>query len=226
MKQLELPTPDLIIVDEIHKASGGFPDAVFRFLERFRSVFALGLTATLGSEEGNTEKAVARLLGLDVRALPAAVIRVPSCANAAVYPAASFEFREVRMSGIERSAYTVALDIGRPEAIIRSMLFPATGADDDGYKLRVWRDIMRSLSEANRRVQQELASVLTRAANQHGHHAEIEDKLGPSVAGRIYELVAERELPESYDSGPQTQRRLDGRLGESGETFGRVRLRR
>ena len=44
------------------------------------------------------------MLGLDVRALPAAVIRVPSCANAAVYPASSFEFRKVRMSNIERSA--------------------------------------------------------------------------------------------------------------------------
>ena len=99
MQQLQLPEPDLIIVDEVHKAHGGFPDAVFRFLERFRSVFALGLTATLGSGDGSTEKAVARLLGLDARALPAAVIRVPSCANAAVYPAADFEFREVRLSG-------------------------------------------------------------------------------------------------------------------------------
>ena len=31
-----------------------------------------------------------------------------------------------------------------------------------------------------------------------------------SVAARIYGLVAEREPPESYDSGPQTQRRLEG----------------
>ena len=102
MQQLQLPKPDLIIVDEVHKANCGFPDAVFRFLERFRSVFALGLTATLGSGDGNTEKAVARLLGLDVRALPAAVITIPSCANAAVYPAADFEFRQVRMLGLHR----------------------------------------------------------------------------------------------------------------------------
>ena len=58
MQQLQLPKPDLIIVDEVHKANGGFPDAVFRFLERFRSVFALGLTATLGSGDGNTETAL------------------------------------------------------------------------------------------------------------------------------------------------------------------------
>ena len=47
MQQLQLPRPDLIIVDEVHKAHGGFPEAVFRFLQRFRSAFALGLTATL-----------------------------------------------------------------------------------------------------------------------------------------------------------------------------------
>ncbi len=90
------------------------------------------------------------------------------------------------------------------------MLFPATGADDDVYRLRVWRDIMRSLSQANKRVEQELASVLTRAANRHAHRAEIEDTLGVSVAARIYGLVAEREPPESFDSGPQTLRRLEG----------------
>ena len=118
MQKLQLPTPDLIIVDEVHKANGGFPDAVFRFLARFRSVFALGLTATLGSGDGATEEAVARLLGLDKRALPAAVIRVPSCANAAVYPAADIEFRQVRMSSMERSAYTVALEIGSSDTII------------------------------------------------------------------------------------------------------------
>ena len=211
MQQLQLPKPDLIIVDEVHKASGGFPDAVFRFLERFRSVFALGLTATLWSGSGNTaEKAVARLLGLDVRALPAAVIRVPSsCASAVVYPAADFEFRQVRLSSIERSAYTVALEIGSFDAVIRSMLFPATGDDRDGFKQRVWRDIMRSLSEANKRVKTEVVSVLTRAVHQHAHRAEIEQKLGPSVTGRIYELVAARELPESCDSSPHTERRLE-----------------
>ena len=47
MQQLQLPRPDLIIVDEVHKAHGGFPEAVFRFLQRFRKAFALGLTATL-----------------------------------------------------------------------------------------------------------------------------------------------------------------------------------
>ena len=41
--------------------------------------------------------------------------------------------------------------------------------------------------------------VLTRAVRQRDHRAEIEEKLGPSVTGRIYQLVAERELPESYD---------------------------
>ena len=100
------------------------------------------------------------------------------------------------MSSIERSAYTVALEIGSSDKIIRSMLFPATGDDRDGYKQRVWRDIMRSLSEANKRVETEVVSVLTRAVHQHAHRAEIEEKLGPSVTGRIYELVAARELPE------------------------------
>ena len=207
MQQQELATPDLIIVDEIHKASDGFPEAVFRFLKRFRSVFALGLTATLGSDDGNTEKEVARMLGLDVRALPAAVIRVPSCANAAVYPASSFEFRKVRMSNIERSAYTVARETRG--GVIRALLFPATGTDADGYELRVWRDIMRTLSEANKRVEKTLVNILTRTVQQQAYHADIEGRLGPSAASRIYELVAEREPPESFDSGPQTQRRLD-----------------
>ena len=38
---------------------------------------------------------------------------------------------------------------------------------------------------------------------------EIQEKLGPCVTGRIYQLVNGREPPESYDSGPQTQRRLE-----------------
>ena len=53
------------------------------------------------------------------------------------------------MSSIERSAYTVALEIGSADTIVRSTLFPATGDDLNGYKQRVWRDIMRSLSEAS-----------------------------------------------------------------------------
>jgi SNF2 family DNA or RNA helicase len=114
------------------------------------------------------------------------------------------------MSSIERSAYTVALEIGRPDAVIRAMLFPATGGEGEGYKQRVWRDIMRSLSEANKRVEQELVHILTRAVHQHDHQTEIEEKLGPSVTGRIYQLVAARELPESYDSAPLTERRLAG----------------
>ena len=65
------------------------------------------------------------------------------------------------MSSIERSAYTVALEIGRPDAVIRAMLFPATGGEGEGYKQKVWQDIRRSLSEANKRVEQELASILT-----------------------------------------------------------------
>ena len=68
---------------------------------------------------------------------------------------------------------------------------------------------MRSLSEANKRVETEVVSVLTRAVHQHAHRAEIEQKLGPSVTGRIYELVAARGLPESYDSSPHTERRLE-----------------
>ena len=99
------------------------------------------------------------------------------------------------MSSIERSAYTVALEIGSSDAVIRAMLFPATGDDRDAYKQRVWRDIMRSLSEANKRVEQDLAHVLTRAVHQHDHHVEIGEKLGPSVTDRTYQLVAERELP-------------------------------
>ena len=65
------------------------------------------------------------------------------------------------MSSIERSACTVALEIGNPDALIRAMLFPATGGEGEGYKQWVRRDITRSLSEANKRVVQELVHVLT-----------------------------------------------------------------
>ena len=71
-----------------------------------------------------------------------------------------------------------------------------------------------ALVERNKRVAQELTpeltSVLTRAANPHDHHTEIKGKLGVSASNRIYRLVAKREPPESYDSGPETQRRLEG----------------
>jgi len=56
----------------------------------------------------------------------------------------------------------------------------------------------------------ELNSVLTRAANPRAHRKKIKGKLGVSAAARIYGLVAEREKPDSYDSGPQTKRRLEG----------------
>ena len=46
--------------------------------------------------------------------------------------------------------------------------------------------------------------------HQHDHRAAIEEKLGPCVTDRVYQLVAERELPESYDSAPLTERRLAG----------------
>ena len=132
--QLDLLAPDLLLVDEIHEARGEFPQCVFCLVQKFRDVFTLGLTASLESTDGRTEAAVARLLGLDSRALPAAVINVPSCANAAVYPTASFEFREVRLSGVERSAYTVAMEIGRTKQVIRAMLFPAASDDNGGFQ--------------------------------------------------------------------------------------------
>ena len=56
----------------------------------------------------------------------------------------------------------------------------------------------------------ELTSVLTCAANPRAHLKKIKGKLGVSAAARIYGLVAEREKPDSYDSGPQTKRRLEG----------------
>ena len=55
----------------------------------------------------------------------------------------------------------------------------------------------------------QLVVVLVRAANQHARHAEIEEKHGPSLTAQIYQLVAAREPPESYDSGPLTERRLE-----------------
>ena len=70
--------------------------------------------------------------------------------------------------------------------------------------------------ERNERVAQELTpeltSILTRAANRHAHRTKIKGKLRVSAAAtaRIYGLVAEREPPESYDSGPETQCRLEG----------------
>eukprot|EP00959_Pyramimonas_sp_CCMP1952_P170464 3562256-Pyramimonas_sp.AAC.1 len=56
----------------------------------------------------------------------------------------------------------------------------------------------------------ELNSVLTRAANPRAHRKKIKGKLGVSAAARIYGPVAEREKLDSYDSGPQTKRRLEG----------------
>ena len=206
MQEIDLPTPDLIIIDEVHKAHSGFPAAVFRFRHRFPTAFALGLTATL--ESGDAEKDVASLLGIDSRAMRAAIIRIPTCANAAIYPTAHFEFRKVRMSRIERSAYTVALEIGRSDAVIRALLFPSTGSEGVEYKNRVWRHIMQTLSEANKRVELELVHILSRAVHQRGYRVEIEARLGSDATLRIYQLVGGRELPESYDSAPQTERRL------------------
>ena len=54
----------------------------------------------------------------------------------------------------------------------------------------------------------ELNSAVTRSANPRAHRKEIKGKLSVSAAARIYGLVAEREKPDSYDSGPQTKRRL------------------
>ena len=81
--QLALPQSDLAIVDETHKARDELPQCVFRLVQKFRDVFTLSLTASVESNEGRTDSAVARVLGLDPRALPGAVITVPACANAA-----------------------------------------------------------------------------------------------------------------------------------------------
>ena len=208
--QLDLPQPDLLIVDEIHKARGEFPPCVFRLVQKFSDVFTLGLTASLDSNDGRTESAVVRLLGLDPRALPGAVVTVAACANAAVYPTASFEFKKVHLSNVERSAYAVATEIGSAEQVIRAMLFPATSDESGGFQARVWQDIMKSLSQANVQVERDLVAVLTRAANRLAYRPEVEEKLGADIAARIFIRVARWACPESFDSEALTRRRVDG----------------
>ena len=204
--KLALPTPELLIIDEVHKARSEFPEPVFRFAQQFRGVFTLGLTATLTSEDGRTELGVAHLLGIHPRALSAAVINVPSTANCAAFPTATFHFRAVRLSGIERSAYIVATEIG--DGVIRAMLFPASAERQGRFRTSVWADIMRSLTAANRKVETDLVAVLTRAANRAAHRPELEARLGPSVTARVYEIV-DRRIPETFDPGALTRRRID-----------------
>ena len=196
----------MIIIDEVHKAHSGFPAAVFRFRHRFPTAFALGLTATL--ESGDAEKDVASLLGIDSRAMRAAIIRIPTCANAAIYPTAHFEFRKVRMSRIERSAYTVALEIGRSDAVIRALLFPSTGSEGVEYKNRVWRHIMQTLSEANKRVSWSWSTFCRGLYTKGGTVLRSRLGLGPMPPLEYISWSVDRELPESYDSAPQTERRL------------------
>ena len=197
---------ELLIIDETHKARSDFPEPVFRFARQFRGVFTLGLTATLTSEDGRTELAAARLLGIPPRALTAAVINVPSTANCAVYPEATFEFREVRLSGIERSAYIVATEIG--DGVVRALLFPASAERQGRFRTSVWTDIMHSLTAATLQVEKDFVAVLTRAANRAIHRPELEERLGPSVTARIYEIVDGR-IPETFDPGAHTRRRIE-----------------
>lgn len=96
------------------------------------------------------------------------------------------------------------------EQVIRAMLFPATSDESGGFQARVWQDIMKSLSQANIQVERDLVAVLTRAANRLAYRPEVEEKLGADIAARIFNRVARRECPESFDSGVLTRRRADG----------------
>ena len=68
------------------------------------------------------------------------------------------------------------------------------------------------ISQANIQVERDLVAVLTRAPNRLAYRPEVEEKLGADIAARIFNRVARRECPESFDSGPLTQRRIE-RLG-------------
>jgi hypothetical protein len=215
-----LPTPELIIVDEIHSAA---QSGLSRFMSKYPGVFVVGLTATLRDAEGE----VAELLGVDERVLPSSIIRVPkAAASHLAYPDASFEFVTVPLTRLERSAYTVARDVGTSLDTVRALLFPATSsrsvlsassassplvgaAAGALYADKVWSTAMSVLSSANRDVTSEISRALLRSADSSAYKDEIVEKCGETLTATIYAEAGRLPVPDSRDRPSVTRSRLD-----------------
>ena len=215
-KQVELPKAEFIIVDEVHTIDCN--NSVTDFVWLQRDAFRLGMTATIQTDEQREN--IANLMMLPHGGLDAATIKLPESANTAAYPEVDFQVRRVQLSSLERSAYDVSHRIDSRNAQVRAMLFPSAGGDDLNYCQRVWKNIAENFAHANRRIRDGLAKILARARRAPEHEETLKEHLGQEATEQIFEKVRAEEPPETFDSAPQTVKRIEEVWGKRKELLG------
>lgn len=211
-----MPTPDVIIVDEVHTP---FASSVHRFMQKFPDVFKLGMTATLPDE---VHQPIADLFAIDHRLIPAFTYKIPPVTNAAVYPAAKIEIEYISLTELERHSYNIVHQIGERAEQIRALLFPNRHEEDDSddhsrrqreanetYVNKIWKDIMRKLTTANKKIHNKLVNIMLRCKHRHRIWDAIMNISGKHNYVKIRADVEAEPNPDTHDSAPETQRRLD-----------------
>ena len=189
--QHSLPTPELIVVDEIHELlqCGG------RLLRTWPSAKVLGLSGTFGPEK---VRMVAAAWGLDAETLEAATVRVPHDAIKGVFPRVRVLVKELDMSDMEKACYHTQ-ESWMLAADRRRLLIFAPGGDvrTEGlqYGAEVWHTIVTQLQRAERDVSKNLASIVSHVflARRPALLQLIASELGEEAATSIH--AAAQALP-------------------------------
>ncbi len=113
------------------------------------------------------------------------------------------------MAGVERSAYDVLRGIGSRDELVRTMLFPPSSNGGRGYEQGVWDTVVQKLTKANKAIHTDLVKILSRASDKDSHRPGIEETLGAQAVAFIYEDASAQLMPESFDSRPETARRIE-----------------
>ena len=213
-----IPTPDVIIIDEVHTP---FASPVHRFMRKFPDVFKLGMTATLTDE---VHQPIADLFAIDHRLVPAFTYKIPAAAKGAVYPTAKFDIQYISLTELERHSYNIVHQIGERTEQIRALLFPNRHENDHSddhtanktYVNKIWKDIMRKLTTANKKIQEKLVNIMLRC-NHRDRDRFWEAIMNISGKHSYVKIRADAEaepIPDTNDSAPETQRRFDAVVQE------------
>jgi superfamily II DNA or RNA helicase len=212
-----MPTPDVIIVDEVHTP---FAPSVHRFVQQYPDVFKLGMTATLPEE---VHQPIADLFAIDRRLIPAFTFKIPAVAKGAVYPWAKLAIEYVSLTELERHSYNIVHQIGERAEQIRALLFPVTHEEGDDaaagerrqrqtnktYVNKIWKDIMGKLTRTNKKIHENLVNIMLRCNHRDMYWDAIMNMCGKQSYMKIQAAVDAQDIPDTHDSAPETQRRLD-----------------
>lgn len=228
LANVTMPTPDVIIVDEVHTP---FAPSVHRFVHQYPNIFKLGMTATLSEE---VHKPIADLFTIDHRLVPAFTYKIAAVAKGAVYPKAKLDIQYVSITEMEMHSYHIVHHLGERVDQIRALLFPNSGEDDDEagaasqrqrdanrmFTNKIWKDIMRKLTSTNKKIHQTLVNIMLRCNHRDRFWETILNMCGKQSFMKIKAAVEAENVPDSHDSAPETQRRLDAVAEERKKLLG------